>query len=122
MTLMPAHSKSLWPRGEDVLKTSELAGAEMSLRTLIVDDEPIARKVLREELECLAGIEIVGGERKRGAGRSKYSQRADQCRSCAQDERPQQRPRIYCKQAASATCKAAFELVAAWLKCLRTAC
>lgn len=32
----------------------------MSLKTLIVDDEPIARKVLREELESIAGVEIVG--------------------------------------------------------------
>jgi len=32
----------------------------MALRTLIVDDEPIARKVLREELEQLDEIEIVG--------------------------------------------------------------
>jgi two-component system, LytTR family, response regulator len=32
----------------------------MGLRTLIVDDEPIARRVLREELELIDGIEIVG--------------------------------------------------------------
>lgn len=32
----------------------------MGLRTLIVDDEPIARQVLREELEQLDEIEIVG--------------------------------------------------------------
>jgi DNA-binding LytR/AlgR family response regulator len=30
------------------------------LKTLIVDDEPIARKILREELESIGGIEIVG--------------------------------------------------------------
>jgi len=30
------------------------------LKTLIVDDEPIARKVLREELESIEDIEIVG--------------------------------------------------------------
>src|SRR5579871_79223 len=30
------------------------------LRTLIVDDEPIARKVLREELELLSDVEVVG--------------------------------------------------------------
>lgn len=34
----------------------------MSLKTLIVDDEPIARKVLREELESFAEVEIVGEE------------------------------------------------------------
>ncbi len=32
----------------------------MSLKTLIVDDEPLARKVLREELESFADVEIVG--------------------------------------------------------------
>lgn len=32
----------------------------MPLRTLIVDDEPIARKVLREELGCFADVEIIG--------------------------------------------------------------
>lgn len=32
----------------------------MALRTLIVDDEPIARHVLREELEQLDEVEIVG--------------------------------------------------------------
>lgn len=32
----------------------------MSLKTLIVDDEPIARKVLREELESITDVEIVG--------------------------------------------------------------
>ena len=30
------------------------------MRALIVDDEPIARKVLREELELLDGVEIIG--------------------------------------------------------------
>jgi two-component system, LytTR family, response regulator len=32
----------------------------MPLKTLIVDDEPIARSILREELECIAGVDIVG--------------------------------------------------------------
>jgi len=32
----------------------------MSLKALIVDDEPLARKVLREELESIADVEIVG--------------------------------------------------------------
>ena len=32
----------------------------MSLKTLIVDDEPIARKILREELELIADVEIIG--------------------------------------------------------------
>jgi len=32
----------------------------MSLKTLIVDDEPIARKILREELETIPDAEVVG--------------------------------------------------------------
>ena len=32
----------------------------MSLKTLIVDDEPIARRVLREELEFIRGVEVIG--------------------------------------------------------------
>ena len=35
----------------------------MPLRTLIVDDEPIARKVLREELELIDDVEIVAKRR-----------------------------------------------------------
>jgi len=32
----------------------------MPLKTLIVDDEPIARQVLREELELIDGVEVMG--------------------------------------------------------------
>jgi DNA-binding LytR/AlgR family response regulator len=32
----------------------------MPLKTLIVDDEPIARRVLREELELISGVEVIG--------------------------------------------------------------
>jgi DNA-binding LytR/AlgR family response regulator len=32
----------------------------MGLKTLIVDDEPIARQILREELEQLDGVDLVG--------------------------------------------------------------
>ncbi|HEY1755586.1 MAG TPA: response regulator [Bryobacteraceae bacterium] len=32
----------------------------MILKTLIVDDEPIARQILREELECIPGVEVIG--------------------------------------------------------------
>ncbi len=32
----------------------------MPLKTLIVDDEPIARKVLREELELIPDVEVIG--------------------------------------------------------------
>jgi two-component system LytT family response regulator len=37
-----------------------IAQNAMSLRTLIVDDEPIARRVLREELEQIDEVEIAG--------------------------------------------------------------
>ena len=30
------------------------------LRVLIVDDEPIARRILQQELECLSNVEVVG--------------------------------------------------------------
>src|SRR6266446_5727021 len=33
---------------------------DLHLKTLIVDDEPIARRVLREELEALPEVEVVG--------------------------------------------------------------
>ena len=32
----------------------------MGLKTLVVDDEPIARRVLREELELIDGVELIG--------------------------------------------------------------
>ena len=32
----------------------------MTLKTLIVDDEPIARRVLREELELIDDVEVIG--------------------------------------------------------------
>jgi len=32
----------------------------MTLKTLIVDDEPIARQILREELESIPGVEVMG--------------------------------------------------------------
>jgi DNA-binding LytR/AlgR family response regulator len=35
-------------------------GSIMPLRTLIVDDEPIARRILREELDSLKDVEVVG--------------------------------------------------------------
>jgi two-component system, LytTR family, response regulator len=46
-----------------VCELKRILDAEMSpdtLRTLIVDDEPIARKVLREELELLPAIDLIG--------------------------------------------------------------
>ncbi len=38
----------------------EESGAVSRLRALIVDDEPIARQILREELEVLASVDVVG--------------------------------------------------------------
>jgi len=43
-----------------VLKVTEPLRSGTPLKTLIVDDEPIARRVLREELESIAGVEIIG--------------------------------------------------------------
>lgn len=49
-----------------VLRSSEPIGVDLTemvtrpIRTLIVDDEPVARSLLREELELLKEIEIVG--------------------------------------------------------------
>ncbi|MGO4879629.1 MAG: LytR/AlgR family response regulator transcription factor [Bryobacteraceae bacterium] len=48
-------------------KKSQPCRFRMSFKTLIVDDEPLARKVLREELESIADVEIVG-EAEDGAG------------------------------------------------------
>jgi len=59
-SLSPADLKFVRPTGSRVLKGSEPRGPSMPLKTLIVDDEPIARKVLREELESIGDIEIVG--------------------------------------------------------------
>jgi two-component system, LytTR family, response regulator len=58
--LLPADPKFLRRVESGVLKESGHPRTSMRLKTLIVDDEPIARKVLREELESIAGIEIVG--------------------------------------------------------------
>jgi len=58
--LLPADPKFLRRVEGGVLKESGHPRTSMRLKTLIVDDEPIARKVLREELESIEGIEIVG--------------------------------------------------------------
>ena len=55
-----ARLKVVRPPAADVLQVSERRTLSMPLRILIVDDEPIARKVLREELESIAGAEVVG--------------------------------------------------------------
>jgi len=56
----PAHLKVMRRPAKSVLKVTEPLRSGMPLKTLIVDDEPIARRVLREELESIAGVEIVG--------------------------------------------------------------
>ncbi len=59
-SLSPAELKFMRHRDSRMLKGSEHPGPSMPLKTLIVDDEPIARRVLREELESIGDIEIVG--------------------------------------------------------------
>jgi DNA-binding LytR/AlgR family response regulator len=56
----PAHLNFVRRSDSSVLKEFEPAGADMLLKTLIVDDEPVARKILREELESIEDVEIVG--------------------------------------------------------------
>ena len=56
----PAHQKAVRPPTPAVIQGAEPQGSSLPLKTLIVDDEPIARRVLREELESLADIEIAG--------------------------------------------------------------
>lgn len=56
----PADSKSVRRAGESVIQGAERGVSRVPLKTLIVDDEPIARKVLREELETLDDIEVIG--------------------------------------------------------------
>jgi two-component system, LytTR family, response regulator len=58
--LSPGHMNFLRPVHKGVLKGSEPSGVCMLLKTLIVDDEPVARKILREELESIDDVEIVG--------------------------------------------------------------
>ena len=57
---LPADLKFLRRVDGPMLKESGHSRPSMPLKTLIVDDEPIARKVLREELESIEDIEIVG--------------------------------------------------------------
>jgi DNA-binding LytR/AlgR family response regulator len=58
--LPPARLKSLQHSTPRMLKESEPLRSRMHLKTLIVDDEPVARKVLREELELIQDVEIIG--------------------------------------------------------------
>lgn len=57
--LIAARLKDVPRTGISVLRVSEPSGSGMALKTLIVDDEPIARKILREGLEILSDVEIV---------------------------------------------------------------
>ena len=43
-----------------MLQGAERRASSMPLKTLIVDDEPIARRVLREELELSEDVEVIG--------------------------------------------------------------
>jgi two-component system LytT family response regulator len=58
--LQPAHTNFVRRSDSSVLKESEPADLRMQLKTLIVDDEPVARKILREELESIEDVEVVG--------------------------------------------------------------
>lgn len=58
--VQPVSSKILQASRPRVLQEAERQARGMPLRTLIVDDEPIARKVLREELELIPGVEVIG--------------------------------------------------------------
>src|ERR1019366_9277234 len=55
----PAHPKRVGDPSPVCYKGSEPWRLGMGLKTLIVDDEPIARKVLREELDSMAGFEVI---------------------------------------------------------------
>jgi len=56
---LPAREKVVLGFKVLMLKESKPWDSSMSLKTLIVDDEPIARKILREELELVAEVEVV---------------------------------------------------------------
>jgi two-component system, LytTR family, response regulator len=58
--ILPAGLNSVRRTGRRMLKGTECRAANMPLKTLIVDDEPIARKVLREELELIDDVEVIG--------------------------------------------------------------
>jgi len=59
-SVSPARVKVVRPFRSPMIKESEPSDSAMSLKTLIVDDEPIARKILREELELIEDVEVVG--------------------------------------------------------------
>jgi two-component system LytT family response regulator len=57
---LPAGLKSVRPAGQRMLQGPDSRATSMPLKTLIVDDEPIARKVLREELELIDNVKVIG--------------------------------------------------------------
>lgn len=59
-SFQPTDLKFVRQFGERMLKGLEYRGPSMPLKTLIVDDEPIARRVLCEELESIEDIDIIG--------------------------------------------------------------
>jgi two-component system LytT family response regulator len=58
--MSPADLKFVRETDRRVLQESENPGRGMPLKILIVDDEPIARRILREELESIEGVEVAG--------------------------------------------------------------
>jgi two-component system LytT family response regulator len=56
VSIMQPHASQSWGPGQ----TTWQGLLAVALKTLIVDDEPIARKVLREELEQIDDIEVIG--------------------------------------------------------------
>ena len=57
---LPGDLKYVRRSRRPMLKGAEHRAPHMPLKTLIVDDEPIARKVLREELELIDDVEVIG--------------------------------------------------------------
>jgi two-component system, LytTR family, response regulator len=56
----PAGLKSVRTGTQRMLQGAERTVSSMPLKTLIVDDEPIARQVLREELELIEDVLVIG--------------------------------------------------------------
>lgn len=56
----PAGPKSVRTGTQRMLQGAERVVSSMPLKTLIVDDEPIARQVLREELELIDDVVVIG--------------------------------------------------------------
>ncbi len=59
-SIPPAGLKYMRTALDRMLQGAERRVTSMRLKTLIVDDEPIARKVLREELELIEDVQVIG--------------------------------------------------------------